>query len=63
MEVVGLPEANTNELDESLIINAFNQLQEMEDIVQPEDIDISHPLPSNRSGNKKVHVVHLRLNL
>ena len=29
----------------------------MEDIVRPEDIDISHPLPSNRKDNKKVHVV------
>lgn len=57
LEVVGLPDANANESEEALLVNAFNQLQGMDEIVRPEDIDISHPLPSNRKDNKQVHVV------
>ena len=57
LEVVGLPDVNDGETEETLLVNAFNQLQGMDDIVRPEDIDVSHPLPSNRKDNKKVHVV------
>jgi hypothetical protein len=57
LEVVGLPQANNGESDETLLINAFNQLEGLENIVTPEDIDISHPLKSNRRDGKLVHVV------
>ena len=57
LEVVGLPEPNNGESEETLLVNAFNQLAGIETPVRHEDIDISHPLPSNRKDNKQVHVV------
>lgn len=57
LEVVGLPKPNNGESEETLIINAFNELQDLDKIVTPADIDISHPLNSNRKDGKSVHVV------
>ena len=57
LEVVGLPESNDGEYDETLLINALNELEGLDIPVRPEDIDISHPLKSNRKDNKPVHVV------
>ena len=57
LEVVGLPKPNTGESEEMLLINAFNELEGLENIVTPEDIDISHPLNSKRKDGKPVHVV------
>ena len=57
LEVVGLPKKNDHESEETLLVNALNQLEGLDEIVRPEDIDISHPLPSNRKDNKQVHVV------
>ena len=57
LEIVGLPEANEGENEETLLINALNDLQGMEYPVRHEDIDISHPLNSNRKDGKPVHVV------
>ena len=57
LEIVGLPAANNGESEETLIINALNELVGLDDSVRPEDIDISHPLPSKRKDNKPVHVV------
>ena len=57
LEIVGLPDPNNGESDEKLLINALNELEGLENIVTPEDIDISHPLNSNRKDGKSVHVV------
>ena len=57
LEIVGLPEPNENEDDETLILNALNNLEGIEQPIRHEDIDISHPLNSNRKDNKPVHVV------
>ena len=57
LEIVGLPAPNNGESEETLIINALNELVGLDDPVGPEDIDISHPLPSKRKDNKPVHVV------
>ena len=57
LEIVGLPQRNNGESEETLLINAFNELEGLEKIVTPEDIDISHPLKSNRRDGKSVHVV------
>ena len=59
LEIVGLPDPNeqAGETDEKLIINAVNQLDGLSDVVRPEDIDISHPLKTQRRDNKNVHVV------
>ena len=59
VEIVGLPNPlpDTNETEETLIINALNSLQGLNLVVRPEDIDISHPLPSKRRDKKPVHVV------
>ena len=59
VEIVGLPNPlpNTNETEETVIINALNSLQGLDVVVKPEDIDISHPLPSKRRDKKPVHVV------
>ena len=40
-----------------LLINAFNNLEGLENPIRPEDIDISHPLNSQRKDGKAVHVV------
>ena len=58
LEIVGLPAPNEGESEETLIINAFNELVGLVDPITPEDIDISLPLPSKRKDNKPVHVVH-----
>ena len=57
LEIVGLPEPNHGETEEKLLINAINELEGLAEIVRPEDIDISHPLNSNRKDGKTVHVV------
>ena len=57
LEVVGLPEPNPGEDEETLLINAFNALEGIDEPIRPEDIDISHPLNSNRKDGKPVHVV------
>ena len=59
LEIVGLPEPNeeAEESDEDLILNAINSLQGLSQEVRSEDIDISHPLKSNRRDHKHVHVV------
>ena len=57
LEVVGLPEPNNGETEETLLLNAFNELEGLDSPIRNEDIDISHPLPSNRKDNKSVHVV------
>ena len=57
LEVVGLPEPNPGESVETLLLNAFNQLDGLEDAIRPEDVDISHPLNSQRRDGKAVHVV------
>ena len=55
--LLGLPAPNEGESEETLIINAFNGVVGLDDPVTPEDIDISHPLPSKQKDNKPVHVV------
>ena len=57
VEIVGLPAPNTGESEETLIVNAINSLVGLPAPVAPEDIDISHSLPSRRRDNKPVHVV------
>ena len=57
LEIVGLPAPNPNETEETLLINAINELEGIESPVRHEDIDISHPLNSNRKDGKPVHVV------
>ena len=57
LELVGLPDPNDGESDETLIINALNALDGLDTVLRPEDVDISHPLNSNRKDNKPVHVV------
>ena len=59
VEIVGLPNPlpETNETEETVIINALNSLRGLEIVVRPEDIDISHPLPSKRRDKKPVHLV------
>ena len=57
LEIVGLPAANDGETEETLLINALNDLDGLEEIIRPSDIDISHPLNSKRKDGKSVHVV------
>ena len=57
LEVVGLPEPNDGESEEKLLLNAFNNLQGLENPIRAEDIDISHPLNTKRRDGKAVHVV------
>ena len=59
IEMVGLPPPNAEngETDESIIVNALNTLVGLPKPIRPEDIDISHPLKSQRRDNKPVHVV------
>ena len=57
LEVVGLPQPNEGETEETLLVNAFNSLIGIDTTVRPEDIDISHPLNSRRQDGKPVHVV------
>lgn len=58
LEFVGLPApiVDTGETEESVIVNACNSLAGLSVVVRPEDIDISHPLPSNRRDGKPVHI-------
>ena len=57
LEIVGLPEANQGESEEKLLLHALNALEGIENVVTPEDIDISHPMKSQRTDGKRVHVV------
>ena len=57
LEVVGLPQPGEGETEEKVLINAFNDLNGIEIVVRPEDIDISHPLNTRRQDGKPVHVV------
>ena len=57
VEIVGLPAPNTGESEETLIVNAINSLGGLPAPIAPEDIDISHSLPSQRRDGKPVHVV------
>ena len=56
LEFVGLPPPNTGESEETVIVNACNSLEGLDSVIRPEDIDISHPLPSNRRDGKPVHI-------
>ena len=56
LEFVGLPAPNKGEEDEMVIVNACNSLVGIDTIVRPQDIDISHPLKSQRRDNKPVSV-------
>ena len=56
LEFVGLPPPNDGETEETVIINACNSLEGIDIVIHPEDIDISHPLPSKRRDGKPVHV-------
>ena len=58
-EIVGLPApiAQNGETDETVLVNALNTLVGLPKPIRPEDIDISHPLKSQRRDNKPVHVV------
>ena len=55
--MVGLPAPNTGATDETLIVNAINSLAGLPEPIRPEDIDISHSLPSRRRDGRPVHVV------
>ena len=57
VEMVGLPAPNDGETEETLIVNAINSLAGLPEPIRPEDIDISHSLPSRRRDGKPVHVV------
>ena len=57
IEIVRLPAPNDGETEENLIINALNSLDGVDNPVRHEDIDISHPLKSNRRDGKPVHIV------
>ena len=59
VEIVGLPAPviADGETDESVIVNALNSLVGLTHPIRAEDIDISHPLKSQRRDNKPVHVV------
>ena len=61
LEIVGLPDPiNTDdhkETEENLVLNAINTLQDLPNPVRAEDIDISHPLKTNRRDQKNVYVV------
>ena len=57
LEIVGLPEANDGESEENLLLNALNSLDGIDEPIRAEDIDISHPLNTQRRDEKKVHVV------
>lgn len=57
LEIVGLPEPNPGESEETLLVNALNSLEGIDNPINPEDIDISHPLNSNRRDEKSVHVI------
>ena len=57
LEIVGLPEANEEEPEETLILHALNELRGLPDAIRPEDIDISHPLPTKRTDGMNVHTV------
>ena len=57
LEIVGLPNTNENEPEETLILHALNNLEGIANVVTPEDIDISHPMKSQRTDGKRVHVV------
>ena len=59
IEIVGLPApiVRDGETDETVIVSALNSLVGLPKPIRPEDIDISHPLKSQRRDNKPVHVV------
>ena len=59
LEIVGLPapDVEHGETDESVIVDALNSLVDLPNPIHAEDIDISHPLKSQRRDNKPVHVV------
>ena len=57
LEIVGLPAANEGESEETLLVNALNSLDGLRSPIRHEDIDISHPLKTRRTDEKKVHVV------
>ena len=57
LEIVGLPVPNEGESEETLLLNALNNLEGIDNPIRHEDIDISHPLNSNRKDEKPVHIV------
>ena len=59
IEIVGLPppDADDGETEEDVIVKACNSLAGIDQPVRPEDIDISHPLKSDRRDGKPVHIV------
>ena len=57
IEIVGLPQPNDEEPEETMIVNALNSLVGIEEPIRPEDIDISHSLKTNRRDGKPVHIV------
>ena len=65
IEVVGLPlvdDPNDRERDaknEKLLVDTLNTLDGLDRQLTVEDIDISHPVPSNRRDNKTVFIARL----
>ena len=59
IEIVGLQASNVEngETEETIIVNFIKSLVGLPKPICPEDIDISHPLKSQRRENKPVHVV------
>ena len=53
VEIVGLPEPQVNVSDESMVIEAINNMGPSTPLT-PNDIDICHILPSNRKDKKRV---------
>ena len=56
LEFVGLPPPAVGEEEEDVIIKACNALNGLSAPVRKEDIDISHPLKSERRDGKPVHI-------
>ena len=56
LEFVGLPAPAVGEDEEDVIVKACNSLHGLDVPVRKDDIDISHPLKSERRDNKPVHI-------
>ena len=56
IEIVGLPEPTEEESNEQLIVEALNDLPNLNHEVNYSDIDISHPIPTRRQDGKRVSV-------
>ena len=56
LEFVGLPEAQDEASNESVILAAINSLEELTYEITKDHIDISHPIPSRRGDGKRVYM-------